>query len=96
MTNNKEKTGLGCIQVVILILGGCFALFFLVLGFLWIIAASHPSAPTETRLTTGVILILTGFFFIAVTIGFSIFIYKRLHPKEEKIEITQKIDLTGD
>lgn len=92
----KEKTGLGCLQIAILVLGGCFSLLFLILGFLWIIAASHPGAPTETRLGTGVVLIFVGFVFMAITIGISIFIYRRLHPVEKKVEITQKVDLSGD
>ncbi len=96
MTNNKEKKGLGCIQIAILLLGGCFSLIFLTLGFLWILSAGHPSADGGARLSTGVILIIIGLIFIAITIGIAVFIYRRLHPKEEKIEITQKIDLSGD
>jgi len=94
--DNESRKGLGCISIAVLVLGSCFALIFLVLGFLWILSAGHPSAPTGTRLTQGIILILIGVFFIGVTIGIAIYIYRRLHPKEEKIEITQKIDLSGD
>ncbi len=93
---DKKNTGLGCIQIAILVLGGVFALIFLFFGVLFIWSAGAPGAESGSRLMTGVILILIGLFFIGVTIGFSIFIYRRLHPIEKKVEITQKIDLSGD
>ncbi|MCK4232920.1 hypothetical protein KAX75_00705 [candidate division WOR-3 bacterium] len=94
--NSKKKEGLGCIQIAILVLGGFFSLIFLFFGVLFIWSAGAAGVDSGARLSTGIILIFIGFIFIAITIGISIFIYKRLHPKEEKIEITQKIDLTGD
>ncbi len=96
MTNNKEKKGLGCIQIAILFLGGCFSLIFLFFGVLFIWSAGAPGVDGGARLSTGIILIIIGLVFIAITIGITVFIYRRLHPKEQKIEITQKIDLSGD
>jgi len=94
--NNDNKKGLGCIQLAILILGGFFSLIFLFFGVLFIWSAGAAGVNSGARLSTGLILIFIGLIFIAITIGISVFIYRRLHPKEKKIEITQKIDLSGD
>jgi len=94
--NNESGKGPGCIQVAILILGGFFSLIFLFFGVLFIWSAGASGVNSGSRLSTGLILIFVGFVFIAITIGVAVFVYRRLHPKEEKIEITQKIDLSGD
>ncbi|TES93295.1 MAG: hypothetical protein E3J87_02585 [Candidatus Cloacimonadota bacterium] len=96
MANNNGKEGLGCISIAILILGGFFSLVFLFFGVLFIWSAGAPGVDSGARLSTGIILIFIGLIFIGITIGITVFIYRRLHPKEEKIEITQKIDLSGD
>lgn len=91
-----DKKGPGCIQIAVLILGGFFSLIFLFFGVLFIWSAGAAGVDSGSRLATGVILIIIGFVFIAITIGLAVFIYKRLHPSEKKVEITQKIDLSGD
>jgi len=97
MVKQKEnEKGLGCIQMAILVLGGFFSLTFLFFGVLFIWSAGAAGVESGSRLTTGIILIVIGLIFIGITIGIAIYIYKRLHPKENKIEITQKIDLSGD
>lgn len=96
MANNNGKEGPGCISIAILILGGFFSLVFLFFGVLFIWSAGAPGVDSGARLSTGIILIFIGLIFIGITIGIAVFIYRRLHPKEEKIEITQKIDLSGD
>jgi hypothetical protein len=93
---DNGKTGLGCIQIVVLLLGGFFSLIFLFFGVLFIWSAGAVGANAGSRLATGVILILIGLVFIGITIGISVFIYRRLHPVEKKVEITQKVDLSGD
>jgi hypothetical protein len=92
----KERSGLGCIQVAVLILGGCFSLIFLFFGVLFIWSAGAPGVNSSSRLATGGILILVGLLFIGITIGIAVYIYRRLHPIEKKVEITQKVDLSGD
>lgn len=92
----KEKSGLGCLQIAVLILGGCFSLIFLFFGVLFIWSAGAPGVNSGARLSTGLILIFVGLVFIGITIGIAVFIYRRLHPVENKVEITQKVDLSGD
>ncbi len=92
----KEKSGPGCLQVAVLILGGCFSLIFLFFGVLFIWSAGAPGVNSGARLSTGLILIFIGLVFIGITIGLAVFIYRRLHPAEKKVEITQKVDLSGD
>lgn len=93
---NDQSRGLGFIQIAVLILGGFFSLIFLFFGVLFIWSAGAPGVNSGERLKIGVILILVGLIFIGITIGIAIYIYRKLHPKEEKIEITQKVDLSGD
>lgn len=92
----KGNTGFGCIQVLVLVLGGCFSLIFLFFGVLFIWSAGAAGVNSGSRLATGGILILVGLLFIGITIGIAVFIYRRLHPVEKKVEITQKVDLSGD
>ena len=94
--NDESKNGLGCLFTAVLVLGGFFALVFLFFGVLFIWSAGAPGVNSGSRLMTGFILIFVGLVFIGITIGIAVFIYRRLHPKEEKVEITQKVDLSGD
>jgi DNA-directed RNA polymerase subunit RPC12/RpoP len=96
MAKTNAKKGVGCIQMAVLVLGGFFSLIFLFFGVLFIWSAGAAGVDSGARLTTGVILIVVGLVFIGITIGIAIFIYRRLHPSEKKVEITQKIDLSGD
>ncbi len=93
---NDGVKGPGCIQIAILVLGGLFSLIFLFFGVLFIWSAGTPGVNSSSRLSTGLILIFVGLVFIGLTIGVAIFVFRRLHPREQKVEITQKIDLSGD
>lgn len=96
MAKNNDRKGPGCIQTAVLVLGGFFSLIFLFFGVLFIWSAGASGVNSGSRLTTGVILIIIGLVFMGITIGLAVFIYRRLHPGEKKVEITQKIDLSGD
>jgi len=71
------------------IIGYIFAGILVFFGVLWLWSAFTPNAPLVSRLFTSAVLIGIGLIIIIVI--------KLREPKpEQKIEITQKIDVSGD
>lgn len=93
---STEKTMGFTIAYVLIVIGLIVSCLLLLFGILFFIGGSAPGQPRGTS-GIGIVLILVGLAIAALAVGVFVFLRIRQRKAEpQKIEIEQKIDLSGD